>query len=89
MIKEDLTKGLLVSGTGKKYFFDVEKYISARNFICTKFSDLNEESASGLINYFLVTKWLDDKKFVSKRVVNARLNNIITLDYEWLEFFNN
>ena len=84
MIKEDLEKGLLVSGTGRKFKFDSNLYLKVTKFICDKF-DMTIEQAKAQLNYYIVTNRLCN---TNKKATNARLNNIIELNYEWSELFN-
>lgn len=93
MIKENLDKGLLISGTGRKIHFDKEIYLKAVKFIMKKFN-LTISQATGQLNYMLVTDLTrKNGKLVyrcknDKRSTNARLKNIITLDYDWQELWN-
>lgn len=92
MIKEDLTKGQLVSGSGRVYRFDSTVYLTAAKFLMKKFN-LNIAQAKGQLNYYIVSAhvWKNgkpvDQFFNDKKSTNARLNNIVKLDYEWNELF--
>ena len=92
MIKENIEKQTLISGTGIKYSFDRKLYLNAVKFIMKKF-DMKFEQAKSILNYFIVTKicWKNNKLVniykKDKRTTNARLKNIVELNYNWKEFF--
>lgn len=84
MITENLEQGFIKSGTGRKFKFDTDLYLKVTKFICDKF-DMTIEQAKTQLNYYIVTNRLCN---TNKKATNARLNNIIELDYEWSELFN-
>lgn len=92
MIKENLEKQCLTSGTGRRYSFDRKIYLNATKFIMKKF-DMKFEQAKSILNYFLVSKncWKNNKLVniykSDKKTTNARLKNIVELNYNWNEFF--
>jgi hypothetical protein len=84
MIKADLDKNLLVTGTGRKIRFDKNLYLNVVKFLMKKFNVTYEQAYSQL-NYFLAT---NNRVNGDRKSTNARLNNIINLDYEWAELWN-
>lgn len=92
MIKEDLENGKLTTCTGKVYKFSPNVYVKAVKFLMKKF-DVKMYQAKGMINYFISNNFIWKKnKMVqqfdtNKRATNARLNNMVNLDYEWQELF--
>lgn len=92
MIKEDLTKGQLISGSGRTYRFDSDLYMEVANFLAKKF-EIDIEHAKSQLNYYLVSAFVrKNGEIVNQysndlRSTNARLKNIIELDYEWRELF--
>ena len=93
MITEDLSKGQLISGTGQKYKFTPKVYLNTVKFIMKKFR-LPIRQAKSQLNFYLVTglTWkggkLVDIHEPDLKSTNARLNNIVNLDYDWNELWN-
>lgn len=92
MIKADLMNEILVSGTGRKYRFSRNLYLDVVKFIMKKF-DIPFSSAQGQVDYFIVQdRILKNGKYIhrcdsTKKATNARLHNIIELDYSWEELW--
>lgn len=93
MIKEDLANGQLVDGRGRIYKFDSALYLRAVKFLMKKFNITNER-ARGQLNFYIVRAFvsrngkIEAQYLNDKKSTNARLKNIIELDYEWDELFN-
>lgn len=94
MIKADLEKEELISGSGIKYRFDKRIYLNAVKYCMKKF-DIKYDTALNQINYFIVSAYCyKNKKYINrvspdKKSTNARLKNVVECEYTWNDLWNN
>lgn len=76
---------LAISGTGKRYKFDLKLFNKAVDYCCNKFN-LSVEDAKAQILYYLYCHGVYGLN-TNKHYNDLALKNIVELEYEWDELF--